>query len=620
MNYSQLGKEIIKNVGGESNVNSLGHCATRLRFKIKDRSKVNKENIQKLDGVISVVESGGQFQIIIGNTVGDVYDAIGRISKLTNDDDGGKQEPKTKEKLFDRAIDLVSSIFTPILPALIGSGMIKGLLMLAKSLGLNPNSGAYMIFNAASDSVFYFLPILLAYTSAKKFKANLFIAAVIAGALIHPTLVAAFTAKTSIDFFGIPVVLMKYTSSVLPIIFAVYFLSKLEYICNKYINPVAKNVLTPLICIGIVVPCTYLVIGPITTILGNTLGDGYQFLYALSPIVAGFILGGLWQALVVFGLHWGIVPIGYNNLALYGRNTINGMVGPSNFAQAGAAFGVFLKSRDTKVRQLTLSASITALFSITEPAIYGVTLKYKKPFYIACFSGAIAGAIAGAAHSAALAAGPVGILSIPIFMGQGFGGFIVAILVAFFMSAILTYLFGYNDKMNESVSEAKVINSDNNILNNLMDVVINAPSNGEIIALSDVKDEAFASESMGKGIAIIPSEGKIYSPVDGVILALFPTGHAIGLKSNDGAEILIHIGFDTVELKGKYFKQHVVQGAIVKKGDLLVEFDIVEIKKAGYDITTPMVITNTADFTNIVVSAEKQITINDMALLLTREL
>jgi PTS system beta-glucosides-specific IIC component len=373
-----------------------------------------------------------------------------------------------------------------------------------------------------------------------------------------------------------------------------------------------------MISIGVVVPCAYLVIGPITTYLGNMLGGGYQFLYGLSPIVAGFILGGLWQALVVFGLHWGIVPIGYNNLALYGRNTINGMTGPSNFAQAGAAFGVFLKSKDSKIRQTSLSAAVTGIFSITEPAIYGVTLRYKKPFYIACLSGAVAGAIGGASNSAALAAGPVGILSIPVFMGEGFTGFLIAISVAFFMSAILTYLFGYNDKMNETASSGKESTLNTSIENDLKDVIVNAPVKGETIELSQVKDEAFASEAMGKGIAIIPSEGKLYSPVDGEVSALFPTGHAIGLISNEGAEILIHIGFDTVELNGKYFKQHVTQGSTVKKGDLLVEFDISAIKEAGYDLTTPMVITNTDSFQKVVPADLKNLNNNDMAILLIR--
>lgn len=466
MNYQNLARDIMRELKTEDNVNSLVHCATRLRFKLKDRSIVNKEAIEKLDGVVSVIESGGQFQIVIGNTVGDVYKAIGEMTKLTDSEDRDDSPSQKDERLIDRAIDVIASIFTPILPALIGSGMIKGLLMLGLKLGLNAESGTYMILNAASDSVFYFMPLLLAFTSAKKFKANQFIAVVVAGSLVYPSIVTAFSEGLSLTFMDIPVILTRYTGSVLPIIFSVYFLSKVEYICNKYIHPVIKNILTPMISIALVVPLTYLIIGPVTSGLSNMVGSGYEFLYALSPGIAGFIFGSLWQVLVVFGLHWGVIPIGYNNLALYGRNTINGMTGPSNFAQAGAAFGVFLKTKNPKLKQLALSASITGIFSITEPAIYGVTLKYKKPFYIACLSGGIAGAIAGVSNSAAIAAGPVGILSLPVFMGEGFVGFIIAITVAFFLSATLTYFFGYsreNDVIEaEPAKDVKITSGDFN--------------------------------------------------------------------------------------------------------------------------------------------------------------
>ncbi|MFL2138980.1 beta-glucoside-specific PTS transporter subunit IIABC [Desemzia sp. FAM 23991] len=587
-----LAKSILKNVGGEKNVNSLAHCATRLRFKLKDRKSANKEEIEKMDGVVSVVESGGQFQVVIGNNVSNIYKEIGKISNLTNDMVGESHSSSSNEKFIDRAIDLVSSIFTPILPALIGSGMLKGLLMLCTNyFGLSAESGTYMIMNAASDSVFYFLPVLLAYTSARKFNANLFLSVVVGGSLIYPSLVAAFNEGMALDFLGIPVILTRYTSSVLPVIFAVYVLSKVEYVSNKYIHPVIRNVLTPMIAIGIVVPLTYLLIGPVTNSLSGLIGSGYEFIYNISPIVTGFVLGAAWQVLVVFGLHWGIVPIGYNNLALYGRNTINGMTGPSNFAQAGAALGVALKTKNLKLKQIAFSAAITAIFSITEPAVYGVTLKYKKPFYIACLAGGIGGAIAGVSNSAALAAGPVGILSIPLFFGEGFWGFIIAIAVAFFASAILTYLFGY-DRDNDIVEDDRPIK--NQKVETIENEVIASPLNGKKINLETVSDETFAKKSLGNGVAIIPSDGKLYAPVDGEISIAFPTGHAIGIISGNGAEILMHIGFNTVELDGKYFKLNVTQGQTVTKGDLLVDFDIEKIKEAGYEVTTPVVITNSA--------------------------
>lgn len=611
MSDQTLAKSILASVGGEQNVNSLAHCATRLRFKLKDRGLANKEEIEKLDGVVSVVESGGQFQVVIGNNVSNIYKEIGKMSNLTNDMAGDSNSSPSNEKFIDRAIDLVSSIFTPILPALIGSGMLKGILMLSTNyFGLSAESGTYMIMNAASDTVFYFLPVLLAYTSARKFNANPFLAVVVGGSLIYPSLVAAFNEGMALDFLGIPVILTRYTSSVLPVIFAVYVLSKVEYVCNKYIHPVIRNVLTPMISIGLVVPLTYLLIGPVTNSLSGLIGSGYEFIYNISPIVTGFVLGAAWQVLVVFGLHWGIVPLGYNNLALYGRNTINGMTGPSNFAQAGAALGVALKTKNLKIKQLSFSAAITAIFSITEPAVYGVTLKYKKPFYIACLAGGIGGAIAGVSNSAALAAGPVGILSIPVFFGEGFWGFITAITVAFFSSAILTYLFGY-DKENDIVEDTPQKKSESRI-ENLENEVIASPLKGEMMALESVKDETFAKKSLGDGVAILPVEGKLYAPVDGQITIAFPTGHAIGITSINGAEILMHIGFDTVELDGKYFKLNVTQGQKVTRGDLLVTFDIDKIKKAGYEVTTPVVVTNSATYNvNTAINANPKLNVGD---------
>ncbi|MFL2072881.1 beta-glucoside-specific PTS transporter subunit IIABC [Marinilactibacillus psychrotolerans] len=591
MSSKTVAENILKNIGGESNINSLVHCATRLRFKLKDREKASKNKIENIEGVVSVVESGGQFQVVIGNEVADVYK---EIIENTTIDSNDSVEDNQSGNIFDRAIDIISSIFTPVLPALIGAGMLRGLLMLAVQLGLDNSSGVYIILNSVADSVFYFLPVLLAYTSARKFKANPFLAVVIAGSLIHPSIINLVNEETAISFLGIPVVLMSYTSTVLPIILASYLLAKVEAFFNKIIHPVAKNVLTPLLSLAIVTPLTFLIVGPVTTYTSQFIGTGYEYIYNFNPIIAGFVLGGIWQVLVVFGLHWGIVPIGWNNLALYGRNTLSGMNGPSNFAQAGAAFGVFLKSKNKKIKQLSLSAAITALFSITEPAVYGVTLRYKKPFYIAILSGAIAGAIGGASGSATVAAGPVGILSIPLFAGEGFVGFLIAISVAFISAAILTYIFGY-DRKHDIEEEGKAA-TPNVTSDEISNEVIPSPLKGTVVSLESVNDEMFSKKLLGNGVAIIPSEGKLYAPTNGTITTAFPTGHAIGLTSSNGAEILMHIGLDTVNLDGDGFDVMVNQGDSVNKGDLLVEFDINKIKKSDFDIVTPVIITNSDDY------------------------
>lgn len=594
-NYKATAQAILDTVGGKENVNSVVHCATRLRFRLKDPKKANKKETENVDGVIQVVESGGQYQVVIGNTVADVYN---QLVPLVGQTEGSESEEESGS-IFNRAVDLISGIFVPILPALIGAGMIKGLLMLAVQFGLKETSGTYQIWYAASDAVFYFLPILLAVTSAKKFKANTYLALAVAGAMVYPNLVTLFAKTTTkLTFLGIPVVGAKYPSSVLPIIFTIYFMSKIQHWCNDHFHPAVKNVLTPLFTLGITVPVAILVIGPIMSLLDTWLGKGYSALYGLSPLVAGIIFGGLWQVLVVFGVHWGIIPIGYNNLALYGRNTINGMVGPSNFAQAGAAFGVFLKSKDTKVRELSLSSAITGVFSITEPAIYGINLKYKKPFYIACGVSAITGAITGAANSAAIAAGPVGILSIPIFVGKGFVPFLIAIAIAFFGTAILTYFFGYNDSMNEQPKEEK-----NNSVVKVQTESIYSPVNGTSFALENVKDPVFSSLALGEGVAITPESNskkeKVYAPVSGIVRVAYETGHAYGITSDKGAEVLIHLGIDTVDLKGKHFNSHVTQGMKVKKGDIIAEFEPTEIKKEGYDPTVMTIITNTTDYSSV---------------------
>lgn len=450
MNFKESGSQIVEKIGGKENIVSLTHCATRLRFKLKDFAKANKEEVCKINGVINVVESGGQFQIIIGNEVGDMFDAILELTGISGEviDVVEKDDLKVKGKFIDQVIDLVTGIFTPILPVLIGAGMIRALLMLATQFGLATESGVYIVLNEVYNAVYSFLPIYLAYTSAKKFKCNPFIAVAVAVTLVSPTIQSAVQGETGLKLFGMKLLFptQGYGSSVIPIIISIYFLSLVEKVCTKVIHPVARNVLTPLLSLFITVPLMFMIIGPVTNYLQSFLGDGYTWIYNLSPIVCGVVLGGLWQVLVVFGLHWGIVPLGQINLAMYGRNTINAITGPSNWAQAGASLGVALRSKNENIKETALSAAVTGFFSITEPAVYGVNLKYKKPFYIAVVMAAISGGIAGACNSAALAGGPVGILSFPLFFGEGFIGFVIAMVIAFVGTAILTYLFGYDRK------------------------------------------------------------------------------------------------------------------------------------------------------------------------------
>ncbi|HZG18365.1 MAG TPA: beta-glucoside-specific PTS transporter subunit IIABC [Candidatus Bathyarchaeia archaeon] len=618
MKYEKLAKEILELVGGEQNVNSLVHCATRLRFVLKDVSKANKGKLERTEGVITVKESGGQFQVVIGNTVPEVYNAIGKVSNLLSD--AGKSTQASEEKkgnFFGRAVDVISSIFAPLLGVMAGAGILKGLLLIASNAGvLSKEETTYIILAAAADSLFYFLPVLLAITTARKFGGNVFSAVTIAGALLYPSIVALKANGVATTFFGIPVTMMSYSSTVIPIILSVFVMSKLEQVCNRLIHQSVKNFVTPLISLVVMVPLTLIVFGPIGVNVGNGIADAILAAFSFSPLIAGAILGASWQLLVIFGVHWGLVPIFINNVAVNGSDGIKPATTASVFAQTGAAFGVMLKTKNKKLKTLAGSATLTALFGITEPAVYGVTLPLKRPFIAGIIGGAVGGAIIGQAGTKAFASGAPGLLTLPIFYGpggEGFTGLLLGIAVAFVVSAVLTYILGFEDPVEEQETE----NTTAEMKDASGDEIV-SPMEGTVIPLTSVSDPAFSSEAMGKGIAIEPNIGKVVSPVNGTVAVAFKTKHAIGLVSDSGAEILIHIGIDTVQLDGQFFHAHVKQGDQVKVGDLLVEFDIDKIKEAGYQVVTPIIITNTSNYTKI--SPTSQHAVKEQESLLTLSL
>ncbi|MEH7643925.1 glucose PTS transporter subunit IIA, partial [Bacillus toyonensis] len=430
----------------------------------------------------------------------------------------------------------------------------------------------------------------------------------IGGALVYPalsglkaseplyTLFAGtmFESPIHITFLGIPVILMNYASSVIPIIFATYFGAKVEKSLKKVIPDVVKTFVLPFLTLLIVVPVTFLVIGPIATWAGQFLGQATLWVYHLSPLVAGIVLGAFWQVLVIFGLHWGIVPIGYNNLAVHGIDPILALIFATSFAQIGAVLGVWMKTKDRKLKTLSIPAFISGIFGVTEPAIYGVTLPLKKPFIMSCIAGGIGGGILGVFGTQAYMTGGLGIFALPTFISPkegitaGFWGAIIAMVVSLIVGFVLTYLFGFTKKK-DSTESAETI--DRIAASNDAEAIL-SPFHGAVMPLQNIDDAAFASGALGEGVAIDPSEGKLFSPVSGTISALFPTNHAVGITADSGAEILIHIGMDTVKLNGEFFSSHIEQGARVEKGQLLIEFNIAEIQKAGYVVTTPVVVTN----------------------------
>lgn len=612
-NYENLAKEIVRYIGGVENVNTLIHCATRLRFKVKNTRNVDKKNLEQLEGVITVLDSGGQIQVVIGQHVADVYDTIFEVTDLKKENQDNIETSGEKKGLLNTFMDTISGIFAPVLGVMSGAGMLKALLILCTTFGwLKTDMGTYRILYAAADGVFTFIPVFLAYTAAKKFKTNEFVAVGIAAALLYPDLTAAYSAGEALTFLKIPVVLVSYASSVIPIVISVYALSKLEKGLKKIVPTVCKTFLTPLLSLAIMVPATYLVIGPIADTVGKVLASGYTGLVGLNPVIAGGLLGLIWPAAVMFGVHWGFVPIVMNNIAEYGRDTLFTITGPNNMAQAGATLGVFLKTKDKSVKELAGPAALSAVLAgITEPAIYGVTLRFKRPFFIGAVFSGIAGAIVAAAGTGAPTLLGTSILTLPGYIGVGFVGFLIACAIAYFGAAIVTYFFGYSDDMLPKKEEKK---EEPQEIIPAKDEALLAPVSGKVIPLSKVRDEAFAGGILGQGAAVLPENGEICAPCDGVISVMYPTGHAVGIKSDIGAEILIHVGMDTVTLNGSCFDVKVKAGDHVKAGQLLVRAQIEEIKKAGLDITTPVIVTNTADYLEIKTAAEQRVKSGEVLL------
>lgn len=633
MKYEQLAKDILDKVGGTENINSVFHCITRLRFKLKDESIAKTAELEKMDGVISVLRSGGQYQVVIGNHVPDVYKAVLEVGGISaegaensGNDSGGN--------LFNRFIDMISGVFTPVLGVLAATGMIKGFASMFLAFGwVTQTSGTYQILYAIGDALFYFFPIFLGYTAIKKFGGNIFVGMAIGGALVYPALAGLtagkpmytlfagtmFESPIHITFLGIPVILMSYASSVIPIILATFFAAKVEKGLKNIIPDVVKTFLVPFFTLLIVVPVTFIVIGPIAVWAGDLLGHGTLWVYNLSPVIAGLLLGGFWQVFVIFGLHWGLIPVAINNLTTLHADPVLAMTFGASFAQIGAVLAVMLKTKNQKLKTLGYPAFISGIFGVTEPAIYGITLPLKKPFIMSCIGGAVGGGIIGYAGAQGYIMGGLGIFGLPNFIKPGspidsaFWWVIIAIVVSFVLGLILTYVFGFKDPVEASAATAPVITEGETLIEH---EVLVSPLQGELIPLVNVKDEAFSSGALGKGLGIVPTEGKLFAPASGTVTMVFPTGHALGITTDSGAEILMHVGMDTVQLEGKYFKVHVKQGDKITQGQLLTEFDVEGIKSEGYDITTPIIVTNTNQYLDVMVVDEAEVKPGDRVITL----
>ena len=612
MDYQAIAKEILKDVGGKDNIVDVTHCYTRLRFVLKDTKQANKEALLQTEGVISVVESGGQYQVVLGNKVAHVYNALEPLlaQQLTT-----KTSTKEKNSLGNRILNTVAAIFTPIVPAIAASGMLKGILAIAVMVANNfyqvdlKPLNTYIILSAASDALFYFMPVILGYSAAKVFKTNEYIAMVIGATLCYPTIVSLMTEKSAVTLFGLHVTKANYVSTVIPIILAIFMLAYVQRFLEKVIPEVLKIIMVPTLSLLLMIPATLLLFGPIGIYLGDGVNWLYYYIMNLSPILLGGFIGGIWCVLVIFGAHRGLVPIGINDVARTGRQNLLAFAGAANFSQAGAAFGVFVRTKNKDLKAVAASATVTALFGITEPAIYGANLRLKKPMIYAVASGAAGGALMGWGGSYGTAFANQGLLTIPVYAEAGTKAFICYLLgcgIAFFGAFLLTIFLGFNDlPLDESRQEPGLKTEAGTVKEKQR---IQAPVQGQLVSLDQINDEVFASQQMGKTLAIYPTEEQIVSPGNGQVTALYPTHHAIGLKLDNGAEILLHIGINTVELKGRGFETFVKVGERVRLGQKLLSFDKQIIQAAGYDPTVLVIVTNTAEMAVIETTKQTEIT------------
>lgn len=599
--YNKLASDILHEVGGQENIQSFTRCATRLRLVLVKTPAEAKRNVQRLSGVIAVVESGGQFQVVIGTHVADVFNAMSGLVKET-----GTPKQLGKTRKLDAVIATMSAVFAPIVYILAAAGILQGLLIVLGLINVDiKTTGTFAVLNFMSWTPFAFLPVFIAITAARHFKCNPFIAVLCCCALISPdwtSLAARIAGGESINFLFFPLSETVYTSSVLPPLFLVWALSWLEHRVVRWLPEVISPLFTPLICFVVIVPLTLIVIGPITTWAALAVANGYNALFHAAPMLAAAVIGGIWQIIVIFGVHWGITPVIMANFDTQGHDSFQAYQTIAVIGQMAAVLGVFLKTRNARLKATSLSAGVTAIFGITEPAIYGVTLRFKKPFICGCIGGAIGAVVASLFGSLyyAYAALP-GLFTLVNAISpdapMSFIGELAGAGTTIVLTILMVQFVGFDDPIDEEESAPLASTpqaTSTAASGQAIDIL--SPLKGEVLALESVTDEVFAGKVMGDGIAIKPAAGKVVAPCNARVESLIASHHAIGLLCDNGAELLIHVGLNTVELQGQYFRPLVKEGDVVKAGTPLLEFDKDCIEREGYDLTTPVLVVNSEDF------------------------
>ena len=616
--YAEIADTLIAALGGKENITRLFHCMTRLRFYVKDRTKINEKEILKVSGISGVNWHEDQFQVIAGNEVNEMYKAL--ENKGIPTDDAPAAESQSSKSVVSKIIDSITGCMTPMIPALTAAGMIKVVLSLLTTFHLvTDTSSTYQVISMIGDVTFYFMPFLIAANAAKVFRVNQSLALFIAGVYLSPAFVSMVASDAAITLFGLPITKATYSYSVIPVILMVWITHYIELLVDRITPKMVKLILNPTLVILISAPIALIVVGPLGTIIGNGLAVAINFLSAKLGFIIVGILAATFPFIVMTGMHHALTPIGLNAIATGGTDTLIFVSQVcSNIAQSGSSFAVAVKSKDENMKQLASAAGVSALMGITEPALYGVTLKLKRPVVAAAIAAGIGGIVGGLLHVSLYIAQNC-IMAIPAFIGEKgmsnlFYG-IIMIVVSFVASFVLTFIFGFEEvapEQEEKETESKEAEKtkQNNTKPLVEKIELCAPVSGTVKALSDVPDKTFAEKVLGDGAAIVPEEGKVYAPADGTVANIMDSKHGIMFVTDSGAEVLIHIGLDTVNLKGKYFKSYVSDGDKVKKGTLLVEFDLEAIKGEGYNLITPMVVTNISDYIKAVCMEKENTAIN----------
>lgn len=610
--YESLAQTIVKLVGGKENVNDVYHCVTRLRFKLVDEGKADIAALENTEGVTKVIQNAGVFQVVIGTHVAEVFE---EVEKLVDLDPTKVQESVNKKGIINTVVDFVAGAFQPVIPALSGAGMVKAVLALLVVFNvITDDSQTYYLLNMFADGVFYFLPMLLAFTEAQKLKCNPILAVGVAAMMLHPNWSALVEAGDPVHFFGvIPFTLATYTSSVIPIVLIVLVQSYVEKFLNRIIPKSVELVFVPMLTFLIMGTLAFSILGPIGTIIGGYLATFFTFLSTNASWAPALLIGGFLPLMVMFGLHNGVAPLGVMQMGQLGYDSI---FGPgcvcSNIAQATASAVVALRTKDKKLKQLATSGSITAYMGITEPTLYGVNLPKKYPLIASMIGGACGGLYAGLTHTHRFATGFSGLPAVLLYIGDNtmtyFYNILIALVISIIVTGILTFVLSL--KFEKDTDEKTLLETN--------DLEILSPVKGTVLPLSQSEDEAFASESMGKGVVIVPEVGEVVAPFDGTVTVLFPTKHAIGIVSDHGIEVLIHVGINTVDMNGDGFEAYIQQGDRVKAGDLLVTFDIHKIKQANLSTQTMVIVTNSKEYESFEVMNQGQVNTANQLIMLNK--